>query len=205
MYKDLPPGAFRRQDEGTDADFYGFPRLVQHIDDAAIAAVTQLYREIVPQGGAIIDLMSSWVSHLPDDVQYGRVSALGMNAQELAANPRCDDFRVHDLNVDPVLPYADNEFDAATLCVSIDYLTQPVAVLTDLARVLEPGGPVVISYSNRCFPTKAIAVWLQLSGPDRGELVAHWLEQTGVFGPAEVMDRSLGGGDPLFAVVACAV
>lgn len=202
MIDDLQPHHFRRQDESSDERFYGFPRLVQHIDEGAISAVTQLYRELIPPGASVVDLMSSWVSHLPDEVQYCRVSALGMNAQELAANPCCDDFRVHDLNADPKLPYKDNEFDAATLCVSIDYLTQPVAVLTDLARVLEPGGPLVITYSNRCFPTKAVAVWLQLSAEDRGELVAHWLGQTGAFGPADVLDRSPGGGDPLFAVIA---
>jgi len=199
---ELPPQAFQRQDESADAGFYSFPRLVQHIDDQAIAAVTQLYRQWLPVDGALLDLMSSWISHLPEDVHYRRVSLLGMNADELAANPRGDDFRIHDLNAEPVLPYDDAEFDAATLCVSIDYLTQPVAVLTDLARVLKPGAPLVISYSNRCFPTKAVAVWLQLSGAARGQLVAHWIDQTGCFGDVDVVDCSPDDGDPLFGVIA---
>ena len=202
MFGALPEQAFQRQDESPDAGFYSFPRLVQHIDDRAIAAVTDLYRQWLPADGAVLDLMSSWISHLPEDVHYRRVALLGMNADELAANPRGDDFRVHDLNAQPVLPYGDGEFDAATLCVSIDYLTQPVAVLTDLARVLKPGAPLVISYSNRCFPTKAVAVWLQLSGAARGQLVAHWLGQTDCFGSVDVVDCSTGDGDPLFGVIA---
>jgi hypothetical protein len=130
MFAKLPAEAFQRQDENPDAQFYGFPRMVQHIDDEAIAAVTELYRHQLPADGAVLDLMSSWISHLPDEVQYSRISLLGMNSAELAANPRGDDFRVHDLNTNPQLPYSDNEFDAATICVSIDYLTQPTEVLT---------------------------------------------------------------------------
>ena len=202
LLNNLPPGAYQRQDESADAMFYSFPRLVTHIDDHAIAAVTQLYRDWLPPGGAILDLMSSWVSHLPADVVYDRVAVLGMNAQELAANPRGDDFKVHDLNFEPTLPYADDEFDAATICVSIDYLTQPVAVLKELGRVLKPAAPLVITYSNRCFPTKVVAVWLQLSLAERGQLVAHWLDQAGLFSAADVLDCSTAQGDPLLAVIA---
>ncbi|MBL4621971.1 MAG: methyltransferase domain-containing protein [Immundisolibacteraceae bacterium] len=198
----LPPTAFQRQDESDDADFYSFPRLVQHIDDAAIAAVTQLYQDWLPPNGAVLDLMSSWISHLPEQVIFDRVAILGMNQQELAANPRADDYNVHDLNQNPQLPYTDNEFDAATICVSIDYLTQPVAVLSELSRVIKPGGPLLITFSNRCFATKAIAVWLQLSGHARGQLVAHWIDQAGGFTGADVVDLSSGSGDPLFAVIA---
>lgn len=201
MFKDLPPPAFQRQDENPDAGFYSFPRLVQHIDDAAIGAVTQLYRKWLPPGGVVLDLMSSWISHLPDEIDYSRVAILGMNGDELAANPRADDYKIHDLNASPALPYADDEFDAATICVSIDYLTQPVAVLTELGRVLKPGGPLVITYSNRCFPTKAVAVWLQLPDDVRGQLVAHWIDQTKRFTRAELFDCSPGHGDPLWAVV----
>ena len=205
MFFKLPAAAFQRQDETDDANFYSFPRLVQHIDDSAIGAVTALYRNWLPPGGSILDLMSSWISHLPEDVEYNRVAVLGMNQQELAANPRADDTRVHDLNLNPRLPYQDNEFDAVTICVSIDYLTQPVAVLAELSRIIKPGGVLVISFSNRCFATKAVAVWLQLSGSARGQLVAHWIAQAGGFNPADVLDRSPAQGDPLFAVIARAI
>jgi len=198
----FPAVLFTRQDETPDAEFYSFPRLVTHIDAGAIAAVTQLYREHFAAGGAILDLMSSWISHLPDAVHYRRVAGLGMNAQELKANPRLSDFVVQDLNADSHLPYANDEFDGAAICVSIDYLTQPVAVLAELGRVLRPDTPLVITYSNRCFPTKAIAVWLQLSGAARGAFVAQLIAESARFGPAEVFDRSPATGDPLFGVVA---
>ncbi len=146
-------------DETRDDAFYAQPRFVTHIDDGAIAAVTQLYREFFPAGGAILDLMSSWISHLPPEVRYGRVVGLGMNREELAVNERLSSFVVQNLNDDPRLPFADGEFDAAGLCVSIDYLTDPVAVLRETARVLRPGAPMVVTFSNRCFPTKAVAVW----------------------------------------------
>jgi len=201
----LPAAAFRRHDESPDADFYQFPRLVTHIDDAAIAAVTQLYREFFPRsGGVILDLMSSWVSHLPPEAEYARVVGLGMNAQELRANPHLDDFVVQDLNANPLLPFADAAFDGAGICVSIQYLTNPVAVLREAGRVLKPGARLVITFSNRCFPTKAVAVWQALGGDeDHGRLVAHYLDAAGDWDQIQMFDRSPdpSRGDPLLAVV----
>lgn len=199
----LPPAAFRRQDESPDAAFYTVPRFVTHIDDAAIAAVTQLYREFFPADGAILDLMSSWISHLPPEVSYGRVVGVGMNAQELAANPRLTEGVVQDLNADSRLPFADAVFEGCGLCVSIDYLIDPVAVLQEVGRVLAPEAPIVITFSNRCFPTKAIALWHALNDQGHLDLVAHFLQEAGGFGQIERLDRSpRGGGDPLYAVVA---
>lgn len=198
----LPASLFSRIDESPDAEFYSFPRFVTHIDDGAIAAVTQLYRERLPPGGAVLDLMSSWISHLPPEVAYRRVVGLGMNAEELGGNPRLDAWVVHDLNADPALPFADGEFDAAAICVSVDYLVHPVAVLRDLGRVVRPGGPVVITFSNRCFPTKAIAAWRVSEDAEHVELVARFLRATGRWTAIEGLDRSPADGDPLFAVVA---
>ena len=195
---------FRRQDESPDSRFYVQPRLVTHIDDRAIAAVTTLYREHFPPGGAILDLMSSWVSHLPADVAYGRVAGLGMNEVELASNPRLTEYVVHDLNQRPRLPYGDAEFDAAGLCVSIQYLTQPVAVLRDVARVLKAGAPLVIAFSNRCFPTKAVAIWQMLDDTGHVQLVERYFEEAGTW--TDVRSFNRGGfdewDDPLYAVVA---
>jgi SAM-dependent methyltransferase len=198
----LPSGAFHRLDESPDPEFYAVPRFVTHIDDGAIAAVTRLYREYLPPGGAVLDLMSSWVSHLPPEVTYGRVAGLGMNAQELAANPRLDAWVVHDLNADPRLPFADVEFDGAACCVSIDYLVRPVEVLRDLARVLRAGAPLVVTFSNRRFPTKVIALWESLDDAGHGQLVAHYLREAGGWSDVTALDRSPTAGDPLFAVVA---
>ena len=200
----FPANTFRRQDETPDADFYQAPRFVTHIDDGAIGAVTQLYREFFPASSELLDLMSSWVSHLPPEVPYRRVVGLGMNELELKANPRLASYAVQDLNQNPTLPFTDNEFDGAAICVSIDYLTQPVAVLRELARVLRPNAPLVITFSNRCFPSKAIAAWHALD--DRGHLalVRQFLLAAGGWHAIELLDRSPrpGRSDPLFAVVA---
>ncbi len=197
---ELPRRAFAKADPSPDALFYREPRLVTHIDDAAIAAVTALYREIVPPGGIVLDLMSSWVSHLPPEVAYAEVIGQGMNAAELAANPRLTRRFVQDLNQDPALPLAGASVDAALICVSIQYLQQPVAVLREVARVLKPGGVAAITFSNRCFPTKAVAIWQALAGPDQCRLVALYLGRSGF---ERVEARPLVDGrrsDPLWAV-----
>ena len=165
--------------------------------------MTGLYRELFPAGGAVLDLMSSWVSHLPDDVEYAEVIGHGMNAAELAANPRLTRRFVQDLNRDPALPLDDASMDAAAICVSIQYLQQPVAVLREVARVLRPGGVVAIAFSNRCFPTKAVAVWQALDGPEQCRLVALYLDRAGF--PAiearELSPQGRWGQDPLWAVI----
>lgn len=194
---------FRRSDETPDEDFYALPRLVTHIDDRAIAAVTQLYRDLLPDGGAVLDLMSSWVSHLPPEASYRRVVGLGMNQQELEANPRLDERVVHNLNRDPQLPFAEAQFDGAGLCVSIQYLTRPIDVMREVGRVLRVGAPLVITFSNRCFPTKAVAIWLALDDAGHGSLVERYLIAAGNWTDIERLDRSPGhpGSDPLYAIV----
>lgn len=198
----LRGNAFARYDEAPDRAFYREPRLVEHIDAGAIAAVEQLYREWLPAGGRVLDLMSSWVSHLPSEVGYERVVGLGMNAVELAANPRLHAYVIHDLNAVPQLPFEAHDFDAIALCVSIQYLTQPVRVLREAARVSRPRAPIVITFSNRCFPTKAVAIWQALRAREQGELVRGYLRDAGGWEPAETLDRSPRRGDPLYAVVA---
>jgi SAM-dependent methyltransferase len=175
----LPPGAFAKLDDEDDEIFYEPPRLVCHIDDSAIAALTQLYRKILPAGGVLLDLMSSWVSHLPSEIAYAQVIGNGMNAEELAANPRLDRRFVQNLNRDPVLPLADDSVDAAMICVSIQYLQSPIAVLRQVARVLRPGGPIVIGFSNRCFWTKAVAIWRALDDAGHARLVERYLRHSG--------------------------
>lgn len=198
---DLPPGAFDKADSSDDALFYAPARLVTHIDDAAIAALTGLYRERLPPGGVVLDLMSSWVSHLPPEVPYAEVIGHGMNAEELSANPRLHRWFVQNLNRTPSLPLADASVDAVTVCVSIQYLQHPVAVLAEVARVLRPGGLVAISFSNRCFPTKAVAVWGALDGHGHAALVDLYLHRAGF---ARTQARTLTDGrrsDPLTAVL----
>jgi len=201
MLNDLPPQAFARRDDTPDQEFYRFERLVTHIDAAAVAAVTQLYRQFLPAGGAVLDLMSSWVSHLPAEVQYSRVAGLGMNARELAQNPRLTEPGiVQNLNEQPHLPYAAGEFDGAGICVSVQYLTQPAAVFAELARVLRPGAPLVVTFSNRCFPDKAVYAWQALDDRGHVALVQQYFAAGG-FGPTEVFAHQPKYGDPLFGVV----
>jgi SAM-dependent methyltransferase len=203
-YAGFPPGFFQRADGRDDAVFYGPPRLVTHIDDAAIAAVGELYAELGIDGSAptprrVLDLMSSWVSHFrtpPADLVV-----LGMNAEELAANPAATQRLVHDLNADPRLPLPDADVDAAVCCVSIDYLTRPIEVLTDVGRVLRPGGPLAVTFSNRCFPTKAVRGWLATDDDQHGRVVAELVRRTGRFDEPRVELRTPPGvGDPLYAV-----
>jgi len=200
---ELPQGAFSKIDAEEDEVFYEPPRLVCHIDDGAIAALTEFYREVLPAGGTLLDLMSSWVSHLPPEIDYAEVVGHGMNAAELAANPRLSRWFIQNLNRDSVLPLADGSVDAAMICVSIQYLQQPVAVLRELARALRPMAPLVISFSNRCFWTKAVAIWRALDDDGHAHLVEHYLRHAG-FEPIEthrlaewVEDVS----DPMTAVV----
>lgn len=193
---------FARYDETPDALFYLEPRLVEHIDSYAIAAVERLYRERLPPGGDVLDLMSSWVSHLPADVAYGRIVGLGMNRSELAANARLAAYVIADLNANPKLPFETASFDAVTICVSIQYLTQAPNVLREAARVARPAAPIVITFSNRCFPTKAVAIWQMLDGRGRLALVSRYLEESGGWEAIEQLDRSAPQGDPLLAVVA---
>lgn len=201
-YPELPAGAFDKADTAPDTRFYAQARLVTHIDDAAIAAVTALYREMLPPGGVVLDLMSSWVSHLPDDVSFAEVIGHGMNASELAANPRLDRWFVQDLNATPALPVAPASIDAACLCVSVQYLQQPDRVFASLSQALRPGSPAIVSFSNRCFPTKAVAIWQALDGPDQCRLVALYLERAGFTSIESHVLKDGRRSDPLWAVTA---
>ncbi|WP_110885847.1 methyltransferase domain-containing protein [Deinococcus yavapaiensis] len=198
------PDSLRRLDESPDEEFYAQPRFVTHIDDEAIAAVTRLYREYLPADGAILDLMSSWVSHLPPGVAYRRVAILGMNERELARNERATEYVVRNLNAFPTLPYGDCEFDGCGVCVSIDYLTRPVEVLREVGRVLKPNAPLVITFSNRCFPTKAVLAWHALDDAGHVELVKSFVRSSAMFEKPIGLDRTPHPrrSDPLYAVVA---
>lgn len=199
----LPVNYFRKYDETLDDEFYQSARLVVHIDDPAIAATTALFRELLPPGGAILDLMSSWRSHLPTDVVYSRVAGQGMNATELRQNPQLTEHIVQNLNQHPTLPYKNGEFDGCVVTVSVQYLTQPVAVFREVARVLKPGSPFITVFSNRMFPTKAVAVWQALDDAGHAQLVETYYEQTGQFTDIHTEDRSPSPrrSDPLFATI----
>jgi ubiquinone/menaquinone biosynthesis C-methylase UbiE len=198
----LPADFFDRQDETDDAVFYETPRLVVHIDSATIESLTQVYREFIPEGVDVLDLMSSWVSHLPEEVGFGRVAGLGMNEVELAKNPRLTQHTVHNLNADPELPFPDTSFDAVLNAVSVQYLTKPVKVFTSVARVLRPGGVHLVALSHRCFPTKAVRAWWALGPKERLQLVRTYFDLSEGYEEAAVLDRSPAGADPLWVLMA---
>ena len=152
----LPDKFFERDDETPDDGFYEQPRFTTHIDDATINALTTFYGEVLSPSMRVLDLMSSWISHLPNQIRYRHIAATGMNEAELAENPRLDEFRVINLNEDPVLPWDDDSFDAALIAVSVQYLTRPFDVFAEIGRVLAPGGQCIVAMSHRLFPTKAI-------------------------------------------------
>lgn len=196
-YVGFPAGFFDRADEGDDRTFYDLPRLVAHIDDGAIAAVGSLYAEL-GLTGSVLDLMSSWISHFR--APPAELVALGLNEHELQRNEAASSYVVQDLNVDPVLPFPDDRFDAVTCCVSVDYLVRPLEVFDEVRRVLRPGGPFVVTFSDRCFPTKAIRGWLATGDEGHAAIVAEYFARSGPWGPLRVEPRTgPGPGDPLYA------
>ncbi|MBF2086516.1 class I SAM-dependent methyltransferase [Thermoleptolyngbya sp. C42_A2020_037] len=209
----LEPAQRRKLDETDDALFYDYPRFVTHVDDGFIQQLTDLYRERLKPDTRIFDMMSSWVSHLPEEMTFAHVEGHGMNSEELAKNPRLDHYFVQNLNQNQLLPLPDQSFDAVLNTVSVQYLQRPEAVFAEIYRILKPGGLAIISFSNRMFFQKAIQVWVEASEPQRVELVKRYFEQIPGFGQIETIARQpsvppflqmlgMGGGDPFYAVMA---
>lgn len=198
-YGAFGPGFFDRFDPDDDTEFYRPTRLVTHIDNRAIAAVGSVYTQL-GLGGRVLDLMSSWISHF--EARPEALVALGMNRVELAANEAARGAVVADLNRTPSLPFADASFDAATCCVSVDYLIRPLEVFDEVARVLRPGAVFCCTFSNRCFPTKAINGWLSTSDEGHVAIVARYFTLTGPWSEPEgvLATPPRTPGDPLYAV-----
>lgn len=196
----MPPGFFKRDDESADTAFYAQPRFTTHIDDATISALTDFYGESLAPSMRILDLMSSWISHLPHRVRYRHVAGHGMNDAELRENPRLDEYAVVNLNETPALPWRDDTFDAVLIAVSVQYLTRPFDVFAEIGRVLAPGGQCIVAMSHRLFPTKAIQAFKVLSPADRCRLVASYMETGGHLKDIEAIDRSPENADPLWIV-----
>ncbi|NWF68825.1 MAG: methyltransferase domain-containing protein [Chloroflexi bacterium] len=205
MSEILPPEFFARADESDDSHFYSAPRKLVHIDEGAITAVSEIFAELLPPTGDYLDLMSSWRSHLPAGFRPTRVVGLGMNAAEMADNPQLSEYVVHDLNKQAQMPFAAAEFDAAFCTVSIQYLTRPVQVFREVRRVLKPEAPFIVTFSNRCFPTKAVAIWLSTSDRQHMALVTQYFEAAGGWHHLnacrwQTRPTWFGAGDPLYVV-----
>jgi SAM-dependent methyltransferase len=199
------PEHFQRLDENPDTLFYEFPRKVVHIDDAAIAAVKQFFQETLPPDAMVLDLLSSWRSHWPEGFPKQRLVGLGLNAEEMAENPHLDDYVVHDVNADQRLPFPDDEFDAVVLTVSIQYITRPIELFQDVNRILKPGGLFAVIFSNRMFPTKAVAVWRAMDDEQHIKLINSYFHYAGNFDAPEAQDRTPLADDytdPVYVVMA---
>ena len=181
----------RREDESDDRLYYHSPRLVHHLDGTARNQVSSFYGRTLDNETRVLDLMSSWESHIPDSLESCHVEGLGLNEQELAANERLSDYLIHDLNEEPVMPIAENSFDAVVCTVSIEYLCRPLEVLAELARILVPGGILALTISERWFPGKQVAHWADLHPFERQGLVLGYLLDQGAF--TEIHTESVRG------------
>jgi SAM-dependent methyltransferase/FKBP-type peptidyl-prolyl cis-trans isomerase 2 len=174
-------GAFARDDESPDSRFYREPRYVQHIDDTAIEMVKNTYGRFLQKGMDVLDLMSSWTSHLPENLDLERVAGLGLNRLELNKNSRLDVTAVQDLNLNPRLPFASDSFDTVVCTVSVEYLVDPIAVFKEVARILRRDGYFIVTFSNRWFPTKSIRIWRELHEFERMGLVIEYFRRSNGF------------------------
>ena len=208
----LRPEQREKLDPTNDHDFYAFPRFVTHVDEGFLDQLTNLYRERLQPQTRILDLMSSWVSHLPDDVEFDHVEGHGLNGEELKKNPRLDHYFVQNLNDNPKLPLDDTSFDAVLIAVSIQYLQYPEAIFSEIARILNPGGIVIVSFSNRMFYQKAIAAWRDGTDLSRIQLVKRYFQSVSSFTQPEIIRNAssmpsflqvLGimGADPFYSVI----
>jgi SAM-dependent methyltransferase len=209
----LQPIQRTKLDDSDDTLFYDYPRFVTHVDDSFIQQLTDLYRQCLKPQTRIFDMMSSWVSHLPEEVTFAHVEGHGMNAEELARNPRLDHYFVQNLNQNQILPLPDQSFDAVLNTVSVQYLQYPEQVFAEIYRILKPGGVCIISFSNRMFHQKAIQSWRDGSEGDRVELVKRYYASVPGFSQPEVIANQsstpsflqmfgIAGNDPFYAVVA---
>ena len=209
----LKPEQRQKLDDTDDQLFYDYPRLVTHVDEGFIQQLTDLYRDRLRPQTRILDMMSSWVSHLPAEMEFSHIEGHGLNAEELGRNRRLNHYFVQNLNQLPQLPLPDQSFDAVLNCVSVQYLQYPEAIFSEIHRVLKPGGVAIISFSNRMFFQKAIQIWRDASEPTRVELVKKYFTCVpGFTVPEVIVNKSTvpnflqwlgaGGGDPFYAVIA---
>ena len=209
----LQPTQRTKLDESDDRLFYSYPRFVTHVDDGFINQLTHLYRDRLKPNSRIFDMMSSWVSHLPEDMTFAHVEGHGLNEEELAKNRRLNHYFVQDLNDNPQLPLEDQSFDAVLNAVSVQYIQHPEVVFSEIHRILKPGGIAIISFSNRMFYQKAIQAWREGNEGSRVALVKRYFKAVEGFSNPEAIARKsdlpsilqfmgMGGGDPFYAIIA---
>ncbi len=203
-----PPGFFTREDESEDKLFYKTPRLVVHIDEYAVSAISNYLKETLPRKGIVLDLMSSWRSHIPEDHKLERIIGIGMNETEMSENNQLDEVIIHDLNRNPEIPINDESVDAVVVTVSIQYMTKPLEVFREINRVLKKGGFFHVIYSNRMFPSKAIAAWMALTDLQRAQLIETYFNNSAPWTLPTFLNLQMRTGfstDPVYVVSASVI
>lgn len=198
VMSNLYPEFFRRLDERPDSLFYERPRPSRHLDEAASRRARELYDEVVPAGGRVLDLMAGESSHLPP--KFERVVGLGLNLEELSANEAIDKPVIFDLNRHERLPFTDEEFDGAVCTASVQYMTRPGDTFADMARCLRVGAPFVVAFSIRMFPSKAVLAWRSSDDSAHVRLVASYFHRVPAFGPLHRRHFVPEHGEPLYAL-----
>ena len=180
--------AFSRIDDSDDRIFYAKDRFVDHLDTLALRTVEQIIGDVITQTNPVIlDLMAGWNSHIPDRLRPSRVVGLGLNENELRQNKALSEHLIHDLNRDARLPFPAETFDAVINTVSIDYMTRPVEVFSEVARILKTRGLLLVIFSNRMFPKKAVKIWKESSEEERVVLVEGFFQEARAFGETTVV------------------
>jgi len=209
----LQPHQRTKLDDSEDSLFYSFPRFVNHVDDNYINQLKELYRQELAPNSRILDLMSSWVSHLPKEMKFSHVEGHGMNEEELKRNKQLNHYFVQNLNLNPKIPLNDEDFDAVLCSVSVQYLQYPEAIFSEIARILKPKGVAIFSFSNRMFYQIAISAWRDATDRQRIHLVKSYFQSVSDFNtpkivatqpelPAILQMLGMGGKDPFYAVFA---
>ena len=200
-----------KADISDDEIFYQQPRFVHHLSDSFRNRLTSLYSEFLLNHHIILDLMSSWVSHLPSNISYKKVIGHGMNEAELSSNERLDKFFVQNLNKKQNMPIEDSSVDVGLIVAGWQYLQYPEKVSLELSRVIKSDSLLIISFTNRAFWTKAPNIWTYSSEEKRIEYVTSVLTSNGWrienILNEKTQDKKLFGfysseSDPFFSVIA---
>ena len=198
-------------DDSDDQIFYQNPRYVNHLSFSFRNRLTNLYSKYLYSNNVILDLMSSWVSHLPTNTKYKKIIGHGMNESELRANKRLDSFWVQNLNKIQILPIEDSSVDTGLIVAGWQYLQYPEKISLELSRIIKKDSLLIISFSNRAFWTKSPNIWTNSSEEGRIEYVKKVISSNG-WSVEKILnektyDNKLFGlnfleSDPFFSVIA---
>ena len=180
----LLPEFFRRIDERPDALFYRTPRSNGHVDEEAARFLAERNDAALPREGHILDLMAGPATRIPTASRH--VVGVGINPEELHVNPTLTESVVHDVNLEPRLPFDDDVFDGALCSAAVQYLVHPLDTFCEVARVLKPGAPFIVAFTTRMYPEKAVLAWRTSDDAAHERLVRTYFEQCAAFGDVRV-------------------